>query len=107
MVQFALPPLERLALVCCWAPMYESCGRGVHCLCVIWQLGHCLAACAASGDLGSFMMLISHSQTATSIPFYMVMLSVGDVGSGGPPIPNPFHPRMHCLPNTFDRYGDK
>ena len=55
----------------------------------------------------SHCCLVSRSQTTTSPPFYMMTSSVGEVGSGGPPIPNPFHPRMHCLPNTFELYGDK
>ena len=38
---------------------YGSCGRGLHCLRVVWrsrQLGLCLSCCAASGGLGSFLM---------------------------------------------------
>ena len=58
------------------------------------------------GDIPTRALTISRSQTTTSPTFYMTTSSVGEVGAGGPPIPNPFYPHIHCLPNTFDRYGD-
>ena len=58
------------------------------------------------GDIPTRALTISRSQTTTSPTFYMTTSSVGEVGAGGPPIPNPFYPHKHCLPNTFDRYGD-